>query len=98
MISKSPENHQIPVYTSIKTDPGYLINATNTDTQKLDADKKEFLEIAKKMTTKVTKLINAQMNLSVQTVEKNTWQGVRHVKRNNKKKVLQKKLKLIAEW
>ena len=40
---------------------------TGMDTQKQDADEKEFTEIAE-TTTQVTKLINAQMNLSVKTM------------------------------
>ena len=40
------------------------------DTHKRDADEKQIAEIGRKMITQVTKLINAKMNLSVQTVEK----------------------------
>ena len=65
MLSISPDNHQIPLYASTKTGPWYVINATNTDTQKQDADEKKFAEIVEKKTTQVTKQINAQMNLSV---------------------------------
>ena len=43
------------------------------ETQKQDADEKEFAGIAEKTTTKVTKLINAQVNLIVQNVKKDTW-------------------------
>ena len=56
--------------------PCYVITATTTDTQKQDADEKEVAEFVEKMTTQVTKLINAQMNLSMQTVEKDAWQEV----------------------
>ena len=70
----------MPLYTSNKTDPWYFIIAIYTDTQKQDADEKEFAEIAEKMITQVTKLINAQINLSEQTVEKDTWQDVTTVK------------------
>ena len=61
------------MYTNTRTDPWYVIFATNTDTQKQDADVKEFAEIAEKTTTQVTKLISAQMNVSVQAVEKDIW-------------------------
>ena len=61
----SPNNHQIPLYTSTKTGQWYAIDATNADTQKQDADEKKFAEIVEKKTTQVTKQINAQMNLSV---------------------------------
>ena len=44
--------------------------------QFLAVDEKELVEIAEKMTTQVTKQINAQMILSVQTVKKDTWQEV----------------------
>ena len=70
----SLDNPQIPLYTSTKTDPWYVIIATNKGTQKQDADKKQFAESVEKKTTQVTKLINTQMNLSVQTVEKYKWQ------------------------
>ena len=76
----SPENHQIPLHTSTKTVPWYVIVNTKKDTQKHDADEKEFAEIAEMMTTQVTKLINAPTNLSVQTVEKDTWQEVMTMK------------------
>ena len=76
IVSTSPDNYQIPLCWSTKTDVWYVIIATNTDTQKQDADEKEFAEIAKKTTTQVTKLINAQMNLSVKTVEKDTRQEI----------------------
>ena len=79
------------------TDPWCVIFATNTDAQKQDADVKEFTKIAKKMTIDVTKLINYQMNQSMQTVEKNTWQGVITVKLNKKKEQL-KYFQQIAEW
>ena len=69
----SLDNHQIPLYTSTKTDPWFVIFAKNTYTQKHDTDEKEFAEIAEKMTTKVTKLINAQLIISMQTVDKDTW-------------------------
>ena len=49
------------------------------------------------MTIDVTKLINYQMNQSMQTVEKNTWQGVITVKLNKKKEQL-KYFQQIAEW
>ena len=77
VISISPDNYQIQI---LRPPPWYATIVTNTDTQKLDADEKEFGEIAKNMTTKETKLINAQMNLSLQTVE-DTWQGVMTVKK-----------------
>ena len=78
-------NHQILWYTSTKTGPWYDINTTNTDTQKQDADEKKFAEIATKKTTQVTKQIDAQMNLSVLTVEKDTWQEVITVKLKKRK-------------
>ena len=40
----------------------------------------QFAEITEKMTTQVTKQIGARMNLSVLTVEKDTWQEVTTVK------------------
>ena len=46
------------------------------NTKKRDADEKQLAEMAEKITTQVTKKINAQMKLIVQTVEKNTWQEV----------------------
>ena len=46
------------------------------ESQKQDEDEKGFAEIAEKMTTQVTKLLFAQTNLSMQTVEKRTWQEV----------------------
>ena len=49
-------------------------------TQKQYADEKEFAEVAEKMTSEVTELINAQMNLSVQTLKKDTRQEVTAVK------------------
>ena len=52
--------------------PWYAKVATNTDAQKQDADEKGFV-------TQVTKLITAQMNLGVQTVE-DTWQELTIVK------------------
>ena len=48
-----PDNHQIPLYTSTKADPWYIIITKNTDTQKQGPDEKEFAEIAEKMTTQV---------------------------------------------
>ena len=50
-ISISPDNHQISLYTSTKTELWYVIYAVSLDTQKQDADEKEFAKIAKKMTT-----------------------------------------------
>ena len=50
--------------------------ATNTDTQTQDADEKELVKIAEKMTTLLPKQTNVQMNLSVQIMEKDTWQEV----------------------
>ena len=47
---------------------------------KEDRDEKEFVEMAKKMTTRMTKLINDKWNLSVQAVENDTWQEVTTVK------------------
>ena len=47
------------MYTSTKTGPWYVLIVANPDTQKDDAEEKEFAEIAEKMTTQVTKLINA---------------------------------------
>ena len=47
--------------------------ATITNTQKQNAHENEFAEKAKKITTQVTKLINAQKSLFVQTVEKDSW-------------------------
>ena len=70
-MSISPDNLQLPLFTNVDT---------ITDTQKLDANEKELAEFADKMTTHVTKLINAQMNLSVQTEEKDTWQEEMTVK------------------
>ena len=75
-----PEQLWIPLYTSTKTGPWYVIIATNMDTQKQDVDEKEYAKIAEKMTTQVTKQIDSQMNLSVQTVEKDIWQEVKTVK------------------
>ena len=54
----------------------------------------EFAEIPEKMTLYVTKLINAQINLCVQTAEKDTWQEVM----TELKKRVNKKCMLIAEW
>ena len=68
------------MYTSTKTDPCFVIITTNTDILKQDADEKEFADVAEKMTTQMTKLINVQMNPNVQTVEKDTWQEVMTVK------------------
>ena len=59
------------------------------DTQKQDADENEFAEIAENMTTKVTKLISSQMNICVQTVEKDTWKIFINVKWQ-KKRVIEK--------
>ena len=70
------DNHQITLYSSTKTDPWYFIIATNTNTQKQDSDEEEFAEIAEEMTKQVTNLINAQMNLRVKTVDKDTRQEV----------------------
>ena len=53
-----------------------------TDTQKQNVDEKGFGEIEEKMTTHVTKQINVQVNLSVQTDEKGTLQEVTAVKLN----------------
>ena len=64
-LSISPDNDQIPLYTSIKTHPWCIMSATNVDIQKQDADEKQFVEILEKKTTQMTKQINAQMNLSV---------------------------------
>ena len=64
---------------------------------KHDADGNDFAEFAETMTTEVTKLINAQMYLSVQAVEKDTWQEVTALKLKKIKDNL-KKGKLIAEW
>ena len=69
---------------------------TKTGTQKPYADEKKFAEIAKKMTTQVTELINAQMNLSAQTVENDTWQEVTTVMLKKKESVI-KKIKLITD-
>ena len=85
IIIQSSDNPQIPLYTSTKTNTRYVIIATNTDTQKQDSDEKDFAENAENMITQVTKLINAQMNLSVQTVEKDTSQEVTTVKLKLKK-------------
>ena len=65
------------------------------DTQRQDADEKEFAEIAEKIITQVTKLIIAQINLSVQTMEKNRGKEITSVKL---KKRVMKKWKMIAEW
>ena len=68
-----PVNLQTPLYTSVKTGPWYVIIATDIDKQKQDADEKEFVEIVEKFNIKVTEQINSQINLSVQTVENDTW-------------------------
>ena len=52
--------------------PSICHNCHKYGQTKTYGDEKEFAEIAEKMTTQVTKLINAQMNLSLQTVEKDT--------------------------
>ena len=62
---KKRTHHQVPLYTSTKTGPWCTISATNTDTQKQDADEKKFAETVEKKTTQVKKQINVQMNLSV---------------------------------
>ena len=80
-----PVKNQIPLCTRTEIGPWYVIIAINADTQKQDADEKEFAEIGEKMTTQSTKQINAQRNLSVQIVEKDTWQGVTTVKMKWKK-------------
>ena len=59
--------------------------AADTDTQKYHADENDFADILENMTSKMTKLITEQMNLRVQTVEKDTWQGVMTMKWNKKK-------------
>ena len=59
-------------YGSAKADPWYVTNATNTDTQKQDADIKEFAKIADMMTKTVKKLLNVQLNLSAHTVKNDT--------------------------
>ena len=64
----------MPLCKSTKTGPWFVTIATDMETQKQYADEKEFAENAEKRTTQVTNLINARMNLSVQTVAKNTWQ------------------------
>ena len=56
-----------------------VISDTNADTHKQDADEKEVAEIAEK-TTQVTKQLNAQNNVSVHTMKKDTWQEVTTVK------------------
>ena len=47
---------------------------------KQGADEKQFAENAKKITTQVIKLINAQINLSVQAMEKDIWPEATTVK------------------
>ena len=74
------DNPQISLYTCIKTGPQYVINATNTDTHKQDADEKNFAEIAEKKTTQVTKQIIAKINQGVLTVENDIWKEVTTVK------------------
>ena len=71
----SPGSHLIPLYTSTKTGPWYVTIASVTDTQKQDAYEMQFAENTEKKTIQVTKQINSQRNLSVQTVLKNTWQS-----------------------
>ena len=77
----SPDTHKVPLCTSTKFDPWYVIFATKTDTQRQDGDEKKLYEIAEKMSIKVTKIFNTQFNLSVQTVGKVTWRGVMTVKK-----------------
>ena len=59
----------IPVHCVI------TLNTFKSQFLKHETDEKEFPEIAANMTTKVRKLFNVQMNLSVQTVEKDGRQG-----------------------
>ena len=54
------------------------------DTQKQDDDEKMFAEIVVKKTTQVTERVYAQMSLSVQTAEKDTWQEVTTAKLKKK--------------
>ena len=83
--SISSDNYQILWYTSTKTSPWYVIKATNTDTQKQDADENTFVKTAAMKTTQLTKQLDAQMNLSTETVEKDTWQEVTTVKLEKRK-------------
>ena len=79
ILSKTPDNLQIPLHRGTKTGHWYVAVATNTETQKQDTDEKQFAEIVEK-TRQATKQINSQMNQSVQNVEKETWQEVTTVK------------------
>ena len=71
-------------------------NCHKSDTEKQDADEKELAKFAEKMITQMTKLKNSQMNLSVQAVEKDTWQELTTVNLKQKKGLL-KKYNLVAE-
>ena len=79
-----PYNNQTSLCTSTKTHLRYVISGTNTNTHTQDTDDKEYAEVAEKMTTKVAKLIISKVNLSLQTVEKDIWQGLMTVKWNKR--------------